>query len=78
MWFLKPPSQLPPQHIYHEKQHRELCALHALNNVFQDSNAFTRETLQEIFQRLSPNTLISEGEHPRDTIGIHRVVRFST
>lgn len=45
------PSQQPPQHIYHEKQRRELCALHALNNVFQDSNAFTRETLQEIFQR---------------------------
>lgn len=45
------PPQLPPLHIYHEKQRRELCALHALNNVFQDSNAFTRETLQEIFQR---------------------------
>lgn len=45
------PPQPPPPHIYHEKQRRELCALHALNNVFQDSNAFTRETLQEIFQR---------------------------
>lgn len=45
------PPQQPPLHIYHEKQRRELCALHALNNVFQDSNAFTRETLQEIFQR---------------------------
>lgn len=45
------PPQPPPLHIYHEKQRRELCALHALNNVFQDSNAFTRETLQEIFQR---------------------------
>lgn len=42
----------PRQHpqIYHEKQRRELCALHALNNVFQDSNAFTQETLQEIFR----------------------------
>ncbi|OXB60850.1 hypothetical protein ASZ78_014402 [Callipepla squamata] len=47
------PPQLPPLHIYHEKQRRELCALHALNNVFQDSNAFTREALQEIFQRYS-------------------------
>ncbi|PNI48882.1 JOSD1 isoform 9, partial [Pan troglodytes] len=47
---LELPQAAPPQ-IYHEKQRRELCALHALNNVFQDSNAFTRDTLQEIFQR---------------------------
>lgn len=47
---LELPQAASPQ-IYHEKQRRELCALHALNNVFQDSNAFTRETLQEIFQR---------------------------
>lgn len=45
-----PPPQQPPA-IYHEKQHRELCALHALNNVFQDGAAFSRETLQEIYQR---------------------------
>ncbi|XP_035998357.1 josephin-1 isoform X2 [Fundulus heteroclitus] len=37
--------------IYHEKQRRELCALHALNNVFQDGTAFSRDTLQEIYQR---------------------------
>lgn len=37
--------------IYHEKQRRELCALHALNNVFQDGSAFSRDTLQEIYQR---------------------------
>lgn len=43
--------QLTPVRIYHEKQRKELCALHALNNVFQDGNAFTRETLQDIFQR---------------------------
>lgn len=45
-----PPPQQPPA-IYHEKQHRELCALHALNNVFQDGAAFSREALQEIYQR---------------------------
>lgn len=53
---LELPQAAPPE-IYHEKQRRELCALHALNNVFQDGEAFTRETLQEIFQRfgiLSP------------------------
>jgi hypothetical protein len=27
---------------YHERQVRELCALHALNNVFQSSEAFTQ------------------------------------
>lgn len=41
----------PPPAIYHEKQRRELCALHALNNVFQDGAAFTRDALQEIYQR---------------------------
>ena len=25
----------PENKIYHEKQIRELCALHALNNIFQ-------------------------------------------
>ena len=38
--------------IYHEKQHFELCALHALNNVFQDSTAFNKELLDSICCRL--------------------------
>lgn len=46
-----PQSSLTPPSIYHEKQRRELCALHALNNVFQDGTAFSRDTLQEIYQR---------------------------
>lgn len=48
-----PPPQpsVTPAAIYHEKQRRELCALHALNNVFQDGTAFSRDTLQEISQR---------------------------
>lgn len=44
------PSLAPPA-IYHEKQRKELCALHALNNVFQDGTAFSRDALQEIYQR---------------------------
>ncbi|CAI9577567.1 unnamed protein product [Staurois parvus] len=56
-----------PTQIYHEKQRRELCALHALNNVFQDAGAFTREALQEIFQRLSPNTLVTP--HKKNMLG---------
>ena len=27
---------------YHERQVRELCLLHALNNVFQSAEAFTQ------------------------------------
>lgn len=48
---LPPQAALTTPAIYHEKQRRELCALHALNNVFQDGTAFSRETLQEICQR---------------------------
>lgn len=61
-----PSSQTPPS-IYHEKQRRELCALHALNNVFQDGTAFTREALQEIYQRLSPSTLMTP--HKKSMLG---------
>lgn len=46
-----PPASPKPPAIYHEKQHRELCALHALNNVFQDGAAFSRDALQDIYQR---------------------------
>ena len=44
-------SLRPAKKIYHERQHFELCALHALNNVFQDPNAFTKEQLDEICSR---------------------------
>ena len=37
--------------VYHERQRYELCALHALNNVFQDPEAFTKEQLDEICSR---------------------------
>ncbi|KAM9837501.1 josephin-1 [Aulostomus maculatus] len=69
-------SLTPPAHpqpsltapaIYHEKQRRELCALHALNNVFQDGTAFSRDTLQEIYQRLSPSTLLTP--HKKSMLG---------
>lgn len=48
---LPPQASVSPPTIYHEKQRRELCALHALNNVFQDGTAFSRDTLQDIYQR---------------------------
>ena len=37
--------------IYHEKQKWELCALHALNNVFQDGQAFSKPQLDDLCQR---------------------------
>lgn len=40
--------------IYHEKQSRELCAMHALNNSFQ-ARVFTKEFLDEICLNLSPD-----------------------
>lgn len=45
--------------IYHEKQSRELCALHALNNVFQSSSAFTQNELNNICYELSPDTWVN-------------------
>ncbi|CAK8682356.1 unnamed protein product [Clavelina lepadiformis] len=45
--------------VYHERQHFELCALHALNNVFQDPQAFSKEQLDEICSRLSPDTMLN-------------------
>lgn len=44
--------------IHHEKQVRELCALHALNNLFQ-LKEFTKEELDSICYSLSPNTWIN-------------------
>ncbi|KAF6206401.1 hypothetical protein GE061_017634 [Apolygus lucorum] len=45
--------------IYHEKQVKELCALHALNNLFQSRDAFTKPELDEICQSLSPHVWIN-------------------
>jgi len=44
---------------YHERQSKQLCALHALNNVLQDKHAFTQKSLDDICQRLSPDTFIN-------------------
>lgn len=46
-------------HIYHEKQVRELCALHALNNLFQTRGFFTKVELDTICHSLSPDVWIN-------------------
>lgn len=44
--------------IYHERQSKQLCALHALNNLFQSSQAFTKNDLDNICRDLAPNSRI--------------------
>lgn len=45
--------------LYHEQQVRELCALHALNNLFQTKDCFTKVELDSICHSLSPNYWIN-------------------
>jgi len=45
--------------IYHEKQRKSLCALHALNNLFQDGAAFKQEDLDEVCRLLAPNSWVN-------------------
>lgn len=43
--------------IYHEKQKKELCALHVLNNLLQDGAAFSKSDLDVICAELTPTSL---------------------
>ncbi|XP_018019263.1 josephin-1 [Hyalella azteca] len=45
--------------IYHEKQVKKLCALHSLNNLFQDASAFSKDELDKICEKLSPDHWIN-------------------
>jgi len=45
--------------IYHEKQSKELCALHVLNNIFQEADAFTQKDLDKICAELAPSAWIN-------------------
>ena len=45
--------------IYHEKQSRQLCALHTLNNLFQKSDTFTKALLDDLCLQLTPNSWIN-------------------
>ncbi|GFR99503.1 josephin-like protein [Elysia marginata] len=45
--------------MYHERQVKALCALHALNNLFQRQQTFTKKDLDQICDRLSPGTFIN-------------------
>ena len=41
-------DEIVGQKVYHEKQTRQLCALHSLNNLFQSSQAFSKSDLDVI------------------------------
>ncbi|XP_074602427.1 josephin-2-like [Brevipalpus obovatus] len=45
--------------IYHERQRKKLCALHSLNNLLQDGQAFTQQDLDEICVNLSGNMIMN-------------------
>ncbi|XP_057321022.1 josephin-2-like [Microplitis mediator] len=44
--------------IYHERQVKEMCALHALNNLFQE-RGFSKQELDQICYGLSPDVWIN-------------------
>ena len=44
--------------MYHERQRRQLCALHALNNLMQVPGAFTQKDLDKIATDLSPESYL--------------------
>jgi len=48
-----------PPSVYHEKQVRQMCALHVLNNLFQDPQAFTKADLDGICNELDPESWIN-------------------
>ena len=39
--------------IYHEKQHLQFCAVHALNNLFQNGHFCRKEKLDDICLQLN-------------------------
>jgi len=50
---------MPPSSIYHERQVAQLCALHALNNLYQRSKMFTKEQLDAYCYELTPRNWLN-------------------
>lgn len=42
--------------VYHERQSRQLCALHVLNNLLQEPNAFVQANLDGICHEVGIST----------------------
>lgn len=47
-------QETPSLKIYHERQSKQLCALHALNNLFQNSS-FSKQDLDTLCKELAPD-----------------------
>ncbi|KAL4188411.1 hypothetical protein AMTRI_Chr08g202270 [Amborella trichopoda] len=54
--------------IYHEKQRLQFCLLHALNNLLQGKDSFTRSDLDDIANKLDLIDPNKEGQSPLSLI----------
>lgn len=52
----QPTAATTRPNIYHERQSKQLCALHTLNNLFQAANVFSKKDLDVICTELAPNS----------------------
>ncbi|XP_045213192.2 josephin-2-like [Mercenaria mercenaria] len=48
-----------PSTVYHERQRKQLCALHVLNNLFQKKDTFTQTELDDICTSLTPSRFMN-------------------
>ena len=47
------------ENYYHEHQHLQFCAVHSMNNLFQDGTACSKQQLDAICRELNPHSLIN-------------------
>eukprot|EP00794_Sanderia_malayensis_P009303 gene9303-10284_t len=52
-------EKIPSDEIYHERQRLQLCALHAINNLFQDGCVIDKKTMNNICKNLAPDTYMN-------------------
>ena len=46
--------------IYHEKQRSQLCAVHAINNLFQDGLLCSKNKMDKLCLRLDPSSWMNQ------------------
>ena len=42
--------------IYHERQRLQMCAIHAINNLFQGAHILCREEMNDVCKELNPSS----------------------
>lgn len=45
--------------IYHERQRLQMCAIHAVNNLFQGAQILRKEEMNEVCKELSPRSWLN-------------------